>query len=84
MNGKAEPISACLSNSAAEQMLVAAARHGDEQACETLFKCHRQQIMRVVLRYARVREDAEDIVQQSFHKAFMYLRRVEGKSSFST
>ena len=84
MNDKAEPTSACLSDPAAEQMLVAAARHGDEQAFETLFKRHRQKVLRVVLRYARVREDAEDIVQQSFHKTFMHLGRFEGKSSFST
>src|SRR6202040_618381 len=44
----------------------------------------RQKILRVVLRYARVREDAEDIVQQSFQKAFVYLHKFEGKSSFST
>jgi RNA polymerase sigma-70 factor (ECF subfamily) len=37
-----------------------------------------------VLRYAHVREDAEDIVQQSFQKAFVYLHKFEGKSSFST
>jgi RNA polymerase sigma-70 factor (ECF subfamily) len=36
------------------------------------------------MRYTRVREDAEDIVQQSFHKAFVHLCRFEGKSSFST
>ena len=31
----------------------------------------------------RVREDAEDIVQQAFQKAFVHLHRFEGKS-FST
>jgi RNA polymerase sigma-70 factor (ECF subfamily) len=51
---------------------------------ETLFRRHRQKILRIVLRYARVREDAEDIVQQSFQKAFVYLHKFEGKSSFST
>jgi RNA polymerase sigma-70 factor (ECF subfamily) len=68
----------------AEQMLVAAARQGDEQAFETLFKRYRQKVLRVVLRYTHVREDAEDIVQQSFQKAFVYLHKFEGKSSFST
>jgi RNA polymerase sigma-70 factor (ECF subfamily) len=51
---------------------------------ETLFRRHRQKILRIVLRYAHVREDAEDIVQQSFQKAFVYLHKFEGKSSFST
>jgi RNA polymerase sigma-70 factor (ECF subfamily) len=84
MNHNAEPTMACLTYAAPEQMLVVAAKNGDEQAFETLFKRHRQKILRVVLRYAHVREDAEDIVQQSFQKAFVYLHRFEGKSSFST
>ena len=84
MRQKAEPTVACLTDPAAEQMLVVAAKNGDEQAFETLFKRHRQKILRVVLRYAHVREDAEDIVQQSFQKAFVYLHKFEGKSSFST
>ena len=84
MNHKAEPTMACLNDAAPEQMLVVAAKNGDEQAFETLFKHHRQKILRVVLRYAHVREDAEDIVQQSFQKAFVYLHKFEGKSSFST
>jgi RNA polymerase sigma-70 factor (ECF subfamily) len=84
MNQNAEPTIACLTDPAAEQMLVVSAKNGDEQAFETLFKRHRQKILRVVLRYAHVREDAEDIVQQSFQKAFVYLHKFEGKSSFST
>src|SRR6267142_4392692 len=84
MNHNAEPTIACLTDPAAEQMLVVAAKNEDEQAFETLFKRHRQKILRVVLRYAHVREDAEDIVQQSFQKAFVYLHKFEGKSSFST
>jgi RNA polymerase sigma-70 factor (ECF subfamily) len=84
MNHNAESTMACLADAAPEQMLVVAAKNGDEQAFETLFKRHRQKILRVVLRYAHVREDAEDIVQQSFQKAFVYLHKFEGKSSFST
>jgi RNA polymerase sigma-70 factor, ECF subfamily len=73
-----------LSDAAAEQMLVVAATNGDEEAFETLFKRHKQRILAIVLRYTRVREDAEDIVQQSFQKAFVHLCKFEGKSSFST
>jgi RNA polymerase sigma-70 factor, ECF subfamily len=36
------------------------------------------------MRFVRIQEDAEDIVQQSFQKAFVYLERFEGKSRFST
>ena len=84
MNHQAEPSMACLNDAAPEQMLVRAAKNGDGQAFETLFKRHQQKILRIVLRYAHVREDAEDIVQQSFQKAFVYLQQFEGKSSFST
>jgi RNA polymerase sigma-70 factor, ECF subfamily len=84
MSHNAEPTMACLTDAAPEQMVVVAAKNGDEQAFETLFKRHRQKILRVVMRYAQVREDAEDIVQQSFQKAFVHLHKFEGKSSFST
>jgi len=69
---------------AAEQILVIAAKSGDEQAFEALFKRYHQRILTVVRRYARVREDAEDIVQRSFQKAFVHLCTFQGHSSFST
>ena len=84
MNHTAAPTIACSSDREPEQLIVLAAKNGDEQAFETLFKRYRQKVLRVVLRYTHVWEDAEDIVQQSFQKAFMHLGRFEGKSSFST
>ena len=84
MNRTVAPTIACLNDRETEQMLVGAARHGDEQAFETLFKRYRHKVLQMALRYTRVREDAEDIVQRSFHKAFLHLYRFEGKSSFST
>ena len=68
----------------AEKHLVAAAKSGDESAFEILVKRHERKIFLVAFRYTRVREDAEDIVQQTFQKAFVYLQRFEGKSAFST
>lgn len=84
MNDKAHPTTARFPDAPADELLVIAAKNGDERAFETLFRRHRQKVFRVVMRYARVREDAEDIVQQGFQKAFVHLRRFEGKSSFST
>ena len=55
----------------AEQMLVASARSGDAQAFEMLVKRLEPRIL--ALRYTSVREDAEDVVQQSLQKAFVYL-----------
>ena len=68
----------------AEEELVAATKSGDERAFEILVECHRKRIFTLALRYTRVREDAEDVVQQTFHKAFVYVEKFEGKSSFST
>ena len=68
----------------ADQVLVTSAKRGDAQAFEVLVKRHEPRILALALRYTRVREDAEDVVQQCFQKAFMYLPRFEGKSKFST
>jgi RNA polymerase sigma-70 factor (ECF subfamily) len=84
MKHKAEPTIACVSDPAGERTLVVAARNGDEQAFETLFKRYQRKTLAVVLRYTRVVEDAEDIVQQSFYKAFAHLCQFQGESSFST
>jgi RNA polymerase sigma factor (sigma-70 family) len=67
-----------------DEALVLAARRGDEHAFATLVNRYQQKMFAIVLRYARVREDAEDIVQQAFQKAFIHLHKFEGKSSFST
>jgi RNA polymerase sigma-70 factor (ECF subfamily) len=68
----------------AEEELVAAAKGGDEGAFETLFNRHQRKIFVLAFRYTRVREDAEDVVQQTFQKAFVHLQKFEGKSSLST
>jgi len=68
----------------ADEVLVAAAKDGDEQAFGVLIEQHHRRILALALRYVRVREDAEDIVQQTFQKAFVNLHQFEGKSSFST
>jgi len=73
-----------LSPPAGDETLVLAAKNGNEQAFEILVERHRRKIFLVALRITRAREDAEDIAQQSFQKAFLYLRRFEGKSSFLT
>ena len=67
-----------------EATLVLAAKSGDGQAFEILIERHRQRILAVARRLTRIREDAEDIVQQSFQKAFVHLHKFEGRSSFST
>jgi RNA polymerase sigma-70 factor (ECF subfamily) len=67
-----------------ESALIAAAKNGNAEAFEVLMARHQRRILGVALRRARVRQDAEDIVQQSFQKAFLHLHQFEGRSSFST
>jgi RNA polymerase sigma-70 factor (ECF subfamily) len=69
---------------AGDETLVLAAKNGNEQAFEILVERHRSRMLAVALRLTRVREDAEDVAQQSFQKAFVHLHTFEGKSSFST
>ncbi len=63
---------------------VDAAKSGNRKAFEILVKRHQQRIFFVARRITRRREDAEDVVQQSFQKAFTHLRNFEGRSAFST
>ena len=64
--------------------LVFAAKSGDGHAFGVLVKRYQRRILAVARRFTRIREDAEDIAQQSFQKAFLHLGKFEGKSSFST
>ncbi len=67
-----------------DSTLVAATKNGESQAFEFLVKRHEAKTFSIAFRITRNREDAQDVVQQSFHKAFMHLNRFQEKSSFST
>jgi RNA polymerase sigma-70 factor (ECF subfamily) len=69
---------------AGDQAIVLAARTGDQQAFTILVKRYTPKVFAIALRYARVREDAEDIVQETFQNAFLHLDKFEGKSAFLT
>ena len=67
-----------------DSTLVAATKNGESQAFEFLVKRHEAKTFSVAFRITRNREDAQDVVQQAFHKAFIHLDRFQEKSSFST
>ncbi|HTV58734.1 MAG TPA: sigma-70 family RNA polymerase sigma factor [Verrucomicrobiae bacterium] len=67
-----------------EEQLVAEAKGGSHVAFEKLVESYRTRIFRIAHKVARSYEDAEDVIQQSFHKAFVHLQSFEGRSSFST
>jgi RNA polymerase sigma-70 factor (ECF subfamily) len=69
---------------AGDHAIVLAARSGDQEAFATLIKRCSPMVFAIALRYARVREDAEDIVQETFQSAFLHLDQFEGKSAFLT
>lgn len=69
---------------AKDKALVVAAKNGDGQAFDILARRYRSKMLRVALRFTRNEADAEDIVQQSFQKAFVHLQQFEGHSTFST
>jgi len=64
--------------------LVAAAKARDTRAFELLVERNERKIFSMAHRITRNREDAEDVVQQSFQKAFINLQKFEGDSLFST
>jgi RNA polymerase sigma-70 factor (ECF subfamily) len=67
-----------------DSTLVAAAKSGDTQSFEELVLRYRRRVFATALRITNNREDAEDVVQESFHKVFLHLRNFEERSQFST
>lgn len=71
-------------NKHSDEALVAATKQGEAQAFEELVLRHKQRILAVALRITNNREDAEDVAQESFHKAFAHLDAFQERSRFST
>ena len=67
-----------------DSTLVAATKNGESEAFEFLVKRYEARTFSVAFRITRNREDAQDVVQQSFFKAFVHLDSFQEKSSFST
>ncbi|HVF27577.1 MAG TPA: sigma-70 family RNA polymerase sigma factor [Pyrinomonadaceae bacterium] len=63
--------------------LVARVRAGDEEAFEELFNRHRRRIALVAGRFFRQREQIEDIVQETFTKAYFALDSFSGDQAMS-
>jgi RNA polymerase sigma-70 factor (ECF subfamily) len=71
-------------NKDSDGALLAATKRGDAQAFEELVLRHRQRVLTVAQRITNNREDAEDVAQESFHKAFLHIGAFQEKSRFST
>ena len=71
-------------HSTKDEFLVAAAKKGEATAFASLVERHKRRIYFVALRITHNKEDAEDVVQQSFQRTFVHLSSFVGRSSFST
>lgn len=78
-NVPVEPAETPERHAAAERdgALVARARAGDQRAFDALVRTYMEQAFRVAYRVVGHREDAEDLVQESFLAAYQYLDSFE-------
>lgn len=73
-----------LSDRMTDEELVSRAKDGDYEAFEFLFERHRTLVYRFVYQMAPRRDDAEDIVQEVFVRAFQNLHRYRDEAKFTT
>src|SRR5579862_5402937 len=64
--------------------VLARARQGDGDAFRALVERHSRSVFRLAYRMTGNEQDAEDVVQESFLKAYRQLGRFESRSNFST
>src|SRR3954467_10703532 len=57
---------------------------GDQNAYATLVERYQNYVFTIVLRYVKSREDAEEVAQDVFVKAYRSLADFKGNSKFST
>ncbi|MGA2242035.1 MAG: sigma-70 family RNA polymerase sigma factor [Verrucomicrobiota bacterium] len=67
-----------------EELLVQRTRHGDLQAYDELVRRHQERIYATIYHMTANHEDANDLAQESFIKAFQALKSFKGGSSFYT
>ena len=64
--------------------LVAATKCGNTEAFDQLVSRYERRVLTLAQRIVNNREDAEDVAQESFHKAFLHIGSFQEKSLFST
>ena len=67
-----------------EAAIVAQARLGNTGAFNELLRRYERKIFRLALHITQNREDAEDVLQESFLKAYEHLDQFQGQSKFYT
>jgi len=69
---------------ASDLAVVARVRAGDHEAFRDLVERHSRSVFRLAYRLTGHEQDAEDVVQETFLKAFRQIAQFESRSSFST
>ena len=67
-----------------EMALVRRAKRGDDQAFEELVRRYDRNVFRIAQHITQNREDAEDVVQEAFLKAYSNLEKFQEQSKFYT
>jgi RNA polymerase sigma factor (sigma-70 family) len=80
-----KPVSGPVANEPAQEMaLVKRARQGDLPACDELVRRYQERIYATIYHMTSNHEDANDLAQETFIKAFQALKSFKGGSSFYT
>src|SRR5438552_11311888 len=64
--------------------VLARARQGDSEAFRALVERHSRSVFRLAFRMTGNEQDAEDVVQESFLRAYRQLGRFESRANFGT
>src|SRR3954452_14466085 len=64
--------------------VLARARQGDSDAFRALIERHSRAVFRLAYRMTGNEQDAEDVVQESFLRAYRQLGRFESRANFGT
>jgi len=69
---------------ATDEALVTAAKLGDRPAFAELWERHSNRAFTMAYRITRNRDDAEDVIQEAWMKAYVHLKKFDGRAQFST
>jgi RNA polymerase sigma-70 factor, ECF subfamily len=73
-----------LAAAATDEILVGAAKLGDRSAFAELWERHSNKVFKVAYRVTKNRDDAEDVIQEAWMRAYVHLNTFDGRAKFST
>ncbi len=67
-----------------DEALVSLAQKGDPKAFEELVERYKQKAFRIAFDFSRDRDEAKDLSQEAFLRAYTNLKNFDGRSGFYT